>query len=215
MCRLYPINIKLDQKLCLVVGGGQVAERKIQALLKAEAIVTVISPMITPAIELLRADGLIKWEQRTYSVGDARGYFLVISATDNEEANQVVTKDCNDLNILLNVVDDPDKCNFFVPAVVNQGSLCISVSTQGKSPLLARVIREQLEQHFGPEYAEFIDLLGELRPRIKQQVDDVKQRREIFAELIESDILDLLRQERKDEVKERIENVLNNRRHQS
>lgn len=213
MCMLYPINLKLDRKPCLVVGGGQVAERKIQALLDAQAMVTVISPVLTPALVNLYTDGKIKWEQRAYSVADAKGYCLVISATDHDEINQSVARDCQDLNILLNVVDDPDKCNFFVPAVVNQGSLCISISTEGKSPMLAGRIREQLEQQFGPEYAEFIDLLGELRPRVMHQVDDIKQRREIFAEIVTSDILDLLRKERKDEVKERIENVLNNRRH--
>lgn len=210
---LYPINLKLDSRSCLVVGGGNVAARKIESLLDAKANVTVISPQVTDEIMLWVNAGQIYWEGRPYSDGDASGYFLVISATDDEEVNQAVVRDCSNSNTLLNVVDDPDKCDFFVPAVVKQGSVHISISTQGKSPLLASYIRQQLEGQFGPEYAELADILGELRPKVIRAVEDIKQRREIYARIIESDILDLLRQGRKDEVKERIDNVLSYCRH--
>ncbi len=209
MKNFYPIYLNLKNQKCLVVGGGKVAERKVQSLLECGARVFLVSPEITPGLQQMVEDGRITYVQRGYTTTDLEGSFLVIGSTNDERTNQRVADDCFDRNILVNIVDDPPKCNFIVPAVVRQGSLSISISTDGKSPFLARKIREKLENDFGPEYARFLDLMGELRQRIISTVPQEAVRRQMFEELVKSDILELIKAGKDETVKERIDHVLN------
>lgn len=204
MDRFYPINLNLKNKKVLVVGGGKVAERKIGSLLECGAKVYVVSYEITPVIDELVINHQIIFVQRGYAPIDLEDAFLVICATDNEEVNQKVARDCFERNILVNVVDDPPKCNFFVPSVLRRGSLAIAISTEGKSPLMAKRIRRQLETQFGPEYGIFLELMGELRERIIKTFPEPETKKKIFSYLLDSDILDLLREEKYEEIKERI-----------
>lgn len=192
------------------MGGGKVAERKIIALLKCGAKVSVVSPDITTTISNLAFQGIISIEKREYYPKDLEDSILVISATNNQELNQKIADECNDKNILVNVVDEPDKCSFILPAVLRRGPLTISVSTEGKSPLLARKIKEDLEGKFGDEYEEYIDLLGLAREYIKKNVHNPKKRYEKFKSLIDLDLLDLLQKGENKIAKERIDHVLGN-----
>jgi precorrin-2 dehydrogenase/sirohydrochlorin ferrochelatase len=133
MSNLFPINLNLRDRKCLVIGGGKIAERKVESLLSSGAEIALVSPKITRNLENLAEKGVIKFINRQYTDNDLNDCFLVIVATDNRELNHKVANDCLSRNILVNVVDDPKMCNFTVPSVLRRGSLCIAVSTDGKS----------------------------------------------------------------------------------
>ncbi|WP_031513653.1 precorrin-2 dehydrogenase/sirohydrochlorin ferrochelatase family protein [Desulfofalx alkaliphila] len=211
MAQLYPIYLRLAGEKCLVVGGGKVAQRKVKSLLKSDACVTVVSPRLTSELHRLKEEHKITYHAEEFKEGHLEGMQLVISATDNEEVNRRVAELCFSKNILVNVADDPGKCSFFVPAVVRQGDLSIAVSTGGKSPLLAARIREQLERTYGPEYAEFLELLGQVRIDLIQNIDQPEKRREILEDIVQSDILSLIKEKRYEDIKERIQNAYRGR----
>ncbi|RYD01995.1 hypothetical protein N752_26445 [Desulforamulus aquiferis] len=193
MSNLYPIFLDLGNKPCLVIGGGLVAERKLEALLACQANVILVSPRVTPHIKDWSEQGKLMLVRRNYQRKDLQGVCLVFAATDSQEVNNQISKDCVELNLPVNVVNDPDKGTFQVPSVVRRGKLTIAVSTGGSSPLLAAKIRRQLEVQYGQEYAEFIELLSDVRRQVLSNVDDIAQRKAIFNDLVESDILELLK----------------------
>ncbi len=151
--RYFPICLDLSGKTCIVIGGGQVAERKIRSLLECGARITVVSPELTDEIAELAACGRIQFRQRPYRDGDLQGSFLTIAATDDPAVQQAVQAEAERHNLLLNVADVPERCNFILPATLRRGDLAISVSTGGKSPALARQIRQELEGRFDSAYA--------------------------------------------------------------
>lgn len=205
---LYPVYLNLDQQLCLVVGGGKVAERKICSLLECGALVRVVSPQVTPLIEQYSRQNKLELRSRDYQTSDLDGAFLVFAATNQPQVNQRVVEDCRQRNLPINVVDNPAACNFTVPSVIRRGKLAIAVSTGGASPLLAAKIRRQLEGHFGPEYGDFLEILADVRQQVLNDVEDITERQEIFKKLIESDILELLKEGKHDLIKERIDKCL-------
>ncbi len=204
MAHLYPIFINLADKRCLVIGGGKVAERKIETLLEYDAQVMVVSPESTIKIREWAQQNVISWQQRVFKPSDLEEIFIVFIATGDSELNRSVATLCRDEGILVNAVDDPANCDFYVPAVLRRNSLCIAVSTEGNSPLLAAKLRNELETIIPIEYGEWVDILGQLRDEIKNADIDISQRQQIFAKLVYSDILDLLKQGRKREIEERI-----------
>lgn len=163
MAEFYPAFLNLKGLPCLVVGGGKVAERKAKSLLSCAAVVKVVSPRLTPALQELAAGGQIEYLPREFRPSDLEGVFLVIAATDSKEVNREVAREARSRNLLVNVVNDPQSGNFYVPAAVRRGPLQIAVSTSGRSPLLARRIRERLEGEFGPAYGCLAEFLGEIR----------------------------------------------------
>jgi precorrin-2 dehydrogenase / sirohydrochlorin ferrochelatase len=167
--RFYPVNLHIAGRPCLVVGGGAVAERKIRGLLACDATVTVISPALSPGLLELEQQKRLAWRQRPFRPGDLAGSFLVIAATDDDDTQQAVQAEADRENILLNVADVPARCNFILPSILCRGDLTISVSTGGKSPALAKQVREQLEGDFGPEYGPYLELLGIMRAVILKQ----------------------------------------------
>ena len=193
MYLFFPVNLNLRDRKCLVVGGGRVAERKVKSLLQCGAEIWVVSPELTGELEKLAVERAINFISRHYAAEDLEGCFLVISAADDREVNSRVADDCFARNTPVNVVDDPARCSFTVPSVLRRGSLGIAVSTEGKSPLLARKVREELENLFGSEYAEFLELMGEVRSRVIKDVPNGETRRRIFECLINSDILELIK----------------------
>lgn len=205
---LFPIYISLYNKSCLIVGGGLVAERKVSNLLDYGANVLVVSPQVTPVINDYAEKGLITLIKRTFKPDDLEDMFLVFIATDNSDTNQFIADLCRDKKILVNAVDDPPNCDFFVPAVVRRGSLAVAISTEGKSPMLARHLRMELEDYFIDVYEEYVDLLGEYREVIKNNVPDINVRRKIFAALVNSDILDLLKAGERVLARERVEQCI-------
>ncbi len=184
------------------------AERKVLALLETGAKVTVISPTLSAGLQQLVARGQVQPVQREYQRGDLAGAFLVIGATDDARTNEQVWQEAVDRGQLVNVVDDLRRCNFISPSVVRRGDVCLAISTGGKSPALAKRIRERLEEEFGPEYAEFVDLLGDLREQVKAQYPDSKERRALWYRLVDSDILELIRQGQDGLVRQRVKEAL-------
>ena len=204
----FPVNLDVRHRKCLVVGGGKVAERKVESLLHCGAKVCIVSPDLTDGLRNLADRGIISFVKRRYVTEDLEGCFLVISAVDDSETNSKIADDCLERNILVNVVDDPARCSFTVPSVLRRGPLCVAVSTQGKSPLLAKKIREQLEDLFGPEYSEFVELMGRIRQQVMENVSDREKRRRIFECLIDSNILELIREGKRESIKEQIDRCM-------
>jgi precorrin-2 dehydrogenase/sirohydrochlorin ferrochelatase len=180
----------LEGKDVVVIGGGKVAERKIEKLLLAKAVVTVIAPEITVKINKLVMDKKVYLEQRMFQVEDLSGAFLVIAATNNREINQLIVDSCHQ-DQLVNIVDDPEQSNFILPSTLECGKLTISVSTAGASPGLSKKIVEQLSDLFDGGYEEYVDFLYEARKIIKREVNDEKVRRELFSALLHEDFLEL------------------------
>lgn len=204
MTNLYPINLKIENQLCLVVGGGPVAERKVGSLLACGARIRLVSPEITPQLEAWAEQGQLDLSRRPYEPADLSEVQLVFVATNHESLNRDIAEACGTRGLWVNVADAPEQSNFFVPSVIRRGKLNIAVSTSGASPLLAARIRRQLEHQFGPEYQEFLELLTEAREQVLSQVADIEQRKKIFKDLVESDLLELLRAKQYDQVKERV-----------
>ncbi|MDK2919069.1 MAG: precorrin-2 dehydrogenase [Candidatus Petromonas sp.] len=198
MGKYYPIMLNISGKKCTVVGGGKVAERKVDSLLLYGANVQVISPSITERLNNYSKEDKIYLIRRKYQYGDLKGSFLVYAATDNDYINRQCLEECRERGIILNVVDKPEMCDFIVPANVRRGDLNISISTNGKSPALSRKIREELEKKYPEEYSKYIDILGEIRDMVKKEVRDIHHRREIFFELVYSDVIDKYIKNKKD-----------------
>jgi uroporphyrin-III C-methyltransferase/precorrin-2 dehydrogenase/sirohydrochlorin ferrochelatase len=159
---LFPIFVKLEGRPVLLVGAGPVGESKIGGLLSSGAVVTVVAPTATPAIQQLAEDGKIFWHQREFDPRDLDGVTLAIAAVPQHVAG-LIYEEAQLRNVLVNSVDDPDNCDFYYPSVVNRGDFQIAISTAGHSPALAQRIRIELEQQFGPEYAEWVQQLGNAR----------------------------------------------------
>jgi len=152
----YLVNLALEGRAAVVVGGGEVAARKVQDLLAAKANVTVIAPKLCDAIVALAGEKRIVAHGRPYRTGDLAGAFVAIAATDDEGLNARISKAAAAQNVLVNVVDRPALCTFTVPATVRRGDLTIAIATEGRCPVLAGVLREELEARYGPEYAELV-----------------------------------------------------------
>jgi precorrin-2 dehydrogenase/sirohydrochlorin ferrochelatase len=156
--RYYAVFLDLEHKRCLVVGGGAVAERKVQELLDAQADVLVVSPSLTDALSQLAGAGAIRHLPRPFCDDDVRGCALVIGATDQLELKAQVAAAARRQAVWVNVVDTPAACDFIAPALVRRGALQIAISTGGNSPSLAKRLRHGLEQLIGPEYGVLVDV---------------------------------------------------------
>ena len=165
----YPVFLKISGRKCVVVGGGQVALRKVKILLEHSADVEVISPDLCPELAQLHDDGAVRALSREYREGDLKDAFVAIAATDNSEINRQVVLEAQSKAVLINVVDDAENSDFIVPSYLRRGDITIAVSTAGKSPALARKIRTRLEKELGDEYAYLTSLIGETRAELKQQ----------------------------------------------
>ena len=180
---MYPMFLDLEGTDCLVVGGGAVAERKVESLLECGAKVTVVSPQATDALRSLAAEGKAEFRERAYEAGEAARYFLVIAATNDEAANKMISEDARAAGRLVNVVDVPDLCGFYVPASVRRGELTKAISTGGAAPALAKKIRRDLEAAFPPSYAALLEKLREFREKLIQSEPDEKKRMRIMSKV--------------------------------
>ena len=177
----YPAFIDIKDTKCVVVGGGNVAARKVGDLLRAGADVRVISPKLTSTLEKKKEKGLIRHTARAFRATDLHGAFIVIAATDDAELNAKVASNAG--GALINVVDRPDLCTFIVPATVRRGPLNIAVSTSGASPALARVIRKELQDMFGPEVGKYLERLCRERQHAMKEIADPKARARFLRSL--------------------------------
>lgn len=206
--KYYPAFLVLRDRPCLVVGGGDVAERKALSLLEAGADVTVVSPSLTHKLAGLAGATKLSYIQRSFEEHDLAGMFLVIAATDSEEVNSAVARACRKKHLLVNVAAPPDASTFIVPSVVERGDLAIAVSTSGDSPGLAKRIRRELEERYGREYEELLERLAALRKRLRADAGDEAVRREIMDAVLDSDVLYLLRNGARHEADQRIEEIV-------
>lgn len=166
MTELFPMFLKLEGRQILVVGAGQVGESKIAGLLETGARIRVVALEATATVRDWAQQGKIALDLRAFSADDLAGAFLAVVATSSRKLNERVYQEAQRRGVLCNVVDVPDLCDFFYPAIVHRGDLQIAVSTAGQSPSLAQKIRQQLEKQFGPAYAEWVAELGETRKLI-------------------------------------------------
>ncbi len=165
----YPVFLDLARKRCLVVGGGQVALRKVSALLESGADVQVISPEACVGLLQLADAGQVKLVRRQYREGDLEGVFLAVAATDDPGINKMVSAEARSRRCLVNVVDDPANSDFIVPSCLRRGDITVAVSTGGASPALARKLRTRLEGELGEEYALLAGLVGGVRGELLRQ----------------------------------------------
>jgi len=174
---LFPMFVKLAKHRCLVVGAGKTAEEKIPALLRCGAIVVVVAPTATRAVQAWAHDKKILWEQRRFDVHDLDDIFLTLVATPVKSLNKAVFEEAQRRQILCNVVRDRPLCDFYYPAVVRRGPLQIAISTAGHSGALAQRLRKQLEEQFGPEWESWLRWLGEARSSLYDDPLSPKRRR--------------------------------------
>ncbi len=165
----YPIFLDLAERPCLVIGGGAVAERKVEGLLKAGASVTVVGPTLTKALALLAKRKKIRHIARRYRARDLAKNRLVFVATDDREVNKAVYRDAKKRAVWTNAADDPAHCDFILPSVLRRGELVVAVATGGASPALSRAIREELEHYFTDDYAALSEVVSEVRRELKEQ----------------------------------------------
>jgi precorrin-2 dehydrogenase/sirohydrochlorin ferrochelatase len=188
--RYYPAFIDLRGKQCIVVGGGKVAERKVAALLRSGAKVTVISPFLTGVLANYSETKRIRHVKRKYRKGDLEDAFIVIAATSDGRVNQEVSLEAP---CLLNVVDAPELANFIVPSVIKRGPLALAVSTSGSSPSLAKSIRKELELLYTKEFGLFVDFLGKQREKALTYIADDGIRERLMKQIAAPEMLRTLR----------------------
>ena len=166
---LYPVLVELAGRPCVVVGGGAVAEAKVEGLLAVGARVTVISPTLTPGLAAAAAAGRVQHELRDYRDGDLRAVALAIAATDSPDTNAAVAREGRRRGVWVNAADDPANCDFILPAVLRRGGLVVAVSTGGASPALAAAVRDELGHHLGDEYAALVDVARDVRRALRTE----------------------------------------------
>ena len=200
----YPLFLDLEGRAAVVIGGGTVAARKIESLVRSGARVTVVAPECADEIEQWGRDGAIELRRKRYERGDLDRAVIVIAATSDAATNARVAADCREEHILVNVVDLTEMCDFIVPAVVESGSIQVAVSTGGQSPALARKLKHDLQRLVGPEYGEANDILGNLRDAAKSALPTDGDRKQFFDRLIAAGLVELLRENRHGEAYETV-----------
>lgn len=196
--KYYPVFLDISGRKCVVVGGGDVAARKVARLLACGAKVFVVSPELIPELTELKARTVIGHVAARYNIQYLEGAVLIIGATDDDKTNAAISSDARSLGIPVNIVDDPQKCDFILPSIVERGDLTIACSTGGNSPALARRLREELETVYGEEYGILLNLLGRLREKMKKNAGVGK---EWFDQLMAAGLLEAIRQKDGDTVK--------------
>lgn len=176
-----------------MVGGGAVAERKALGLLSAGALVTVVSPRATKGLSRLAKEGQIRLLKKGFSPGDLEGFFLVMAAAGSREVNEAAWDGARTRGQLVNVADDPQRCSFILPAVVDRGPLVVAISTSGRSPALARALREELEEAIGGEYETFVEILGAARKKLLKSSPGRDKKESIIKDLVASPLPGLIR----------------------
>lgn len=191
--RYYPINLDIRDKPCVVIGGGKVAERKTFSLVKAGARVKIISPDATDKLKCLEAEGKVIIARRLYKNRELKGAFLVFAATDNEDVNRKISEQARNRGILVNVVDRPEICDFIVPSVVERGLLSIAISTGGASPAFAKRLREEMEECYGEEHVQFLEIMAAIRQKLLTIKADNVKKRKFFNKLAYSSMPELIK----------------------
>ena len=184
------------------------AEEKIRALLDAGACVTVISAELTEPLANMAWKNRFKWVNRHFAQGDLEGAYLVIGADMDRSRNNRIAEEATRRRVLLNCLDDPPNCRFIFPSIHRQGDLVIALSTTGKCPALAVRIRQKLASEYGPEFAEFLRIVGGMRDRIAELIPDFNARRELWYQLVDSKAIALIKAGRRQDAIAALEGLL-------
>ncbi len=190
--KVYPVFLNIDGKPCLVVGGGAVGERKVEDLLLAGAQVTLVSRDATPVLTAMAAQGLITYRREDFSPAHLSGMVLAIAATNDLNTNQSVSAAAQARGLPVNIVDQPALCSFVVPATIRRGDLTLAIGTGGRSPALAKKLRRDLEQVYGPEYGPYLELLGVIREKVLACRRDHPDNLHLFTRIVASPLFHLL-----------------------
>ncbi len=200
--RYYPIFLDLSGRRVIVIGGGEVALRKVEGLLEASADVTVVSPGLHPELQALADSGSVTYVARPYQAGDLQGYFLAFVGTDDGHINAVVAEEGKRSGVLVNAVDDPANCDFVMPAIVRRGRLAVAISTGGGSPAAARRIREEIEAFLTDDYELLLDLATEVRRELR--AGDITIDSEVWNRALDNELRALLANGQRGAARERL-----------
>lgn len=184
----FPVFLDANYINAVVIGGGDVAARKIELLLKTTNKITIISPAAASSVERLISEYKLAYLEREYSTGDLVGFNLAIAATDVVEINRNVASEGKALNILMNVVDEPDLCTYITPAIIDRDPMIVAMSSSGKSPVLIRMLREQIEKLMPEHYGRLADFSFKFRDHVKARIDSIKNRRHFWETILRGSI---------------------------
>lgn len=211
----YPVQLHMTGREAAVLGGGIVAQRKVATLLEFGCRVTVISPTLTELLQSWAREGKIAVKAESFYPELLQGFFLVICATNQQDVNRQAALAAREFGALVNVVDDPALSDFTVPAHVKRDDFVLTVSTGGHSPKFAKLIRQELEEHYGPEYGQYLNLLGQVRGMIKERLKTYCQREAFWQVALNEDVLDCLRLGQWDEAEAKIRHAISSIRTES
>jgi siroheme synthase-like protein len=203
---VYVACLLLQDRPCLVVGGGEVGLEKVEGLLACGARITLVSPEAVPELRGYANEGSIEWVERRYETSDLDGKFLVIAATSDTALNTGIRDDAEARQMLCNIVDVPDLCNFILPAIQRTGPIAIAISTSGASPALAKRMRDEIGQNYGEPFGRLAELLNEVRGWAKDTLPTYQDRKAFFESIVhgDPDPVELARAGRDDEIRELI-----------
>ena len=204
----FPVFLNLEGRRCLVIGGSRLAAEKVFSLRAAGARVAVQAEAMVDELAEAALLGQVEWIRRGYAPGDLEGYFLVVAAPDDRRINAAIHQESEGRGILFNALDDPEHCGFIFPSIHRQGSLVLAVSTGGVAPALAVRLRKKFGAELGGEYDEFLRLAAIYRDDITEQIPDFAPRRDLWYRIVDSNIVDLLKEGRPDEAKKHFEQLL-------
>ncbi len=205
----YPIFLELGDRRSVVIGGGSVAARKAQALLNAGTRLVVVAERIDNMMTLVCQGKNAELIKSSYSKDYLAGAVLAIAATNNNQLNKQIYKDCQELEILCNVVDVPELCDFYVPAVVKRGDLQIAIGTEGRCPAYAGHIRKKLETIFTEKHGQFLTELAELRKRIIKEIAEPADRKALLGELADDKSFEYFVENDQDQWRTFVEELIN------
>jgi precorrin-2 dehydrogenase/sirohydrochlorin ferrochelatase len=180
---LFPAFLKLADRRCLAVGGGRVAEPRIEALLAAKANIFVVAPKVTAKVQKWAEEKKLEWDERPFELSDLDGVCLVVCATSSAATNRAVSEESQNRGVFCNVADEPELSDFYLPVVIQRGALQIALSTAGNSPALEQRLREELERQYGPEYEGWLEWLGKARASIFADPLSPRRRRTLLRKL--------------------------------
>lgn len=204
--RYYPVYLDIAGKPAVVIGGGDVAMQKIKGLLDAGAEVTVVAPELNDEVRELADAGKLRHIDRDYEPGDLEGYVVAFVATDDRSINATVAREGKERRVWVNAVDDTPNCDFIMPAIVRRGDLTVAVSTAGRSPAMARKMREELEAFLTEDFVLMLDLAAEVRKELLDKSIMIEPN--IWNAALDGEVKRLLGEGRRDEAKARLTNAL-------
>ena len=204
----YPIFVQLEGKKVVVVGGGNVAHRKVLALLECGAAIYLAGRELTPELKQMVEKREIHFLGREFKDEYLNNAFMIIAATDDKDLNHQISTSAREKGVWVNAVDQPSDCDFIVPSILKRGDLQIAISTSGKSPALARKIRKGLEAQFGQEYETFLAMMGRLRKEILSLGLPQEENSRIFQKIVDADLLENFSDGSPQKMAEYLKNIL-------